>query len=276
MKRRITLAAGIAAAALLLAACGSSNDHDMADMGHGSGDDMPGMNMNHDDGLSPTRDGYTLELTSGLHAGMAMPVTFAIVKDGRTVTSFETEQTKKAHFYLVRSDLSGFQHLHPTMAPNGTWTARPKAVSPGDYRLYVQVVPSGVAEPIVLSRTLSVAGTATAEALPAVATTTMTDGYLLTLSGQPTNGKDLEVTVTRAGKPVTDLEPYLGTYAHVTAFRKDTLAFAHLHPLNTVKGKGGPTLRFMVEIEQAGTYRLFIQFMTGGVLHTAAVTTTVS
>lgn len=264
MKRRFTLAAGLAAAAMLLAACGSSNNHNMA-----------GMTMNHDNGLSQTRDGYTLELKSGLHAGMAMPISFAVVKDGKTVTSFETEQTKKAHFYLIRSDLSGFQHLHPTMAADGTWSVNPKAVLPGSYRLYVQVVPVGSKEPLVLSRSVSVEGTASAEPLPAVSTTTTVDGYTLTLSGQPTNGKELEITVTKAGKPVTDLQPYLATYAHVTAFRKDNLAFAHLHPLNTVQGNGGPKLRFMVEIEQAGTYRLFIQFMTGGVLHTASMTTIV-
>lgn len=276
MKRRITLAAAVAATALVLAACGSSsdNDHDMSSM---NGDnDMPGMTMGHDDGLSATKDGYTLEVKHGPMAGMPMPVSFAILKDGRAVTGFDTEQTKKAHFYLIRSDLSGFQHLHPTMAADGTWSAQPSMLAPGDYRLYVQVVPAGAKEPVVLSRAATIAGESMPEALPPASITTTADEFTLTLSGQPTNGKELEVTITKDGKPVTNLEPYLETYAHVTAFREGNLAFAHLHPLNTVKGLGGPKLRFMVEIGETGTYRLFIQFMTGGVLHTAAVTTTVS
>jgi hypothetical protein len=265
MKRRITLAAALAATALVLAACGSSS---------GNHHDMPGMAMSHDNGLSATKDGYTLEVKHGPMTGM--PVSFAILKDGKPVTSFETEQTKQAHFYLIRSDLSGFQHLHPTMAVDGAWSAQPAELSPGDYRLYVQVTPAGTTEPIVLSRAATVAGSTSSQALPSASTTTTVDGYTLALSGQPTNGKELQVNVTKDGKPVTDLQPYLETYAHVTAFRQGNLAFAHLHPLNRVKGPGGPKLRFMVEIEETGTYRLFIQFMTGGVLHTASVTTTVA
>lgn len=273
MKRRITLAAGLAATALLLAACGTSSNHDMSAMNHDS-DQMP--SMSHDSGLSATKDGYTLDVKHGPMAGMSAPITFAVLKDGRAVTSFETEQTKKAHFYLIRADLSGFQHLHPTMAADGIWSAQPSELAPGSYRLYVQVVPTGMKEPIVLSTASAISGAASPEDLPAPSTTATVDGYTVTLSGQPTTGKELEVTVTKDGKPVADLEPYLETYAHVTAFRKGNLAFAHLHPLNTVKGLGGPTLRFMVEIEETGTYRLFIQFMTDGVLHTAAVTTTVA
>lgn len=268
MKRRTTLAAGLAAIALPLAACGTSNDHDMSPMEHGSGHAT-----GH--GLSKTLAGYTLELKSGLIVGTARPITFAIVKDGKPVTSFQTEQTKKAHFYLIRSDLSGFQHLHPTMAADGTWSARPQVPTPGEYRMYVQVAPAGAAEPIVLSRPVEVPGAVAAERLPDASRTTAVDGYTLTLSGQPTSGKELSIRVTKDGRPVTDLRPYLETYAHVTAFREGNLAFAHFHPLNPVKGLGGPTLRFMVEIKETGTYRLFIQFTTGGVLHTAAVTTAV-
>lgn len=33
-------------------------------------------------------------------------------------------------FYLVRSDLTGYQHVHPTMAAGGVWTA------PGSYHVY--------------------------------------------------------------------------------------------------------------------------------------------
>ena len=63
MKRRITLAAGLAATTLALAACSNSNDHDTSAMNHGSGQGMPG--MNHDNGLSATKDGFTLVVKHG-------------------------------------------------------------------------------------------------------------------------------------------------------------------------------------------------------------------
>jgi hypothetical protein len=83
----------------------------------------------------------------------------------------------------------------------------------------------------------------------------------------------LTVTITRGGKPVTDLQPYLDTYAHLTAFHEGDTAFAHLHPTTTVNGDhGGPELTFHAELPTAGNWRLFLQFQTAGTLHTAALT----
>jgi len=35
---------------------------------------------------------------------------------------------------------------------------------------------------------------------------------------------------------------------------------------------GGPTLTFDAQMAKVGNYRVFLQFQTGGVLHTAAIT----
>ena len=83
----------------------------------------------------------------------------------------------------------------------------------------------------------------------------------------------IEQTASHTG--VTDLQPYLGTYAHVTAMHQGDLAFAHLHPEGTVSGDhGGPTLNVHAQLPAPGNWRLFIQFQTGGVLHTAPITIT--
>lgn len=84
------------------------------------------------------------------------------------------------------------------------------------------------------------------------------------------------VTISKGGTPVTDLQPYLATYAHLTAFHDGDMAFAHLHPQGEATGgNGGPTLTFQAMLPKAGDRRLFIQFQTGGTLHTAAITITV-
>lgn len=41
---------------------------------------------------------------------------------GAPVTAYATVHDKALHLILIRRDLSGFQHLHPTMAPDGTWS----------------------------------------------------------------------------------------------------------------------------------------------------------
>jgi hypothetical protein len=253
--------------------------------GHSGMDDMPGMDGTHQmftgDGLSATLDGVrfaptTMELPAGTSTTFAFTI---LASDGAPITAFEPDQTKLMHFYLIRSDLTGFQHLHPTMAPDGTWTAGVSALQPGAYRAYASFVTrdaEGRAVPRVLSDHVRVAGQAKPVALPKASATTTVDGYTLTVSGRPMAGMShtLEVRITRDGKPVTDLEPYLDTFAHLTAFHEGDLAFAHLHPGSD--GHGGPTLSFQANLAKAGNWRLFLQFQTGGVVHTAAVTLAVA
>jgi hypothetical protein len=241
---------------------------------------MPGMSGQAGTGLAKSVSGFTLRLRSNtLPAGAAGQLRFQIMgSGGKAVTRFEPDQTKLMHFYLVRSDLTGYQHVHPAMAADGTWTAPLSAAQPGGYRVYASFVTkdsAGKALPLVLSDTVTVSGAVSTATLPAPSNTATVDGYTLTLSGEPMAGMEhtLTVTVSKNGKPVTDLQPYLGTYAHLTAFHQGDLAFAHLHPEGMARGgHGGPTLSFHAQLAQRGNYRLFLQFQTGGTLHTAALT----
>ncbi|GAA2450395.1 hypothetical protein [Streptomyces glaucus] len=75
------------------------------------------------------------------------------------------------------------------------------------------------------------------------------------LKGDLTAGKAAEptVSVTKNGKPVTGLQSYLDTYAHLTAFHEGDQAFAHLHPGTNVNGdRGGPDLSFHAELPDPG------------------------
>ena len=303
-RRAAAVALAASALALTLTACGSST---------GTGSAMPGMSgmadsatpsatasvpasamptmsgmdaMPSGDGLSATSGGYTFTSNANATAPSADKASgyrFTITgPDGKPVTGFAVDQTKELHFYAIRSDLTGFQHVHPTMAADGTWTAPLAALTAGTWRLFATFTPdsgSGKGTDFVLSRTVTVAGTSTDTALPKAATSTTVDGYTVTLSGELMAGMAhaLTVTITKGGKPVTDLQPYLGTYAHLTAFHEGDSAFAHLHPTTAVTGDhGGPALSFHAELAKAGNWRLFLQFQTAGTLHTAAVTVHVS
>ncbi|MFF2817769.1 hypothetical protein ACFVT9_19860 [Kitasatospora cineracea] len=269
-------------------ATGSAAGHDMAGMSHGpdggmSGMDgmsgMPGTSGAAADGLAAEQGGYRLDGT--LSGG---EYRFTVTgPDGKALTSYRPEQTKEMHFYAIRSDLSGFRHLHPVMSPDGTWTAPLTDLQPGDWRMYASFVPgagSGAGTGLVLSRTAAVPGQAAPVPLPAAAASTTADGYTVTVAGAPKAGAagELTVTVSKDGQPVTDLQPYLETYAHLTAFHAGDQAFAHLHPeAKAAEGTGGgPTLAFHAELPKAGDWRLFLQFQTGGTLHTAALTLNVA
>jgi hypothetical protein len=215
---------------------------------------MPGDPMPFGNGTTASQTGYTL-VTSTTTAMSGMPTTFTFHVTGpndKTVTSFDVDQTKRMHFYLIRSDLSGYQHVHPTMATDGTWTASLAALSAGTYRAYASfVTPDAQSKPtaFVLSVPLTVPGAAITTPVPPASPTTTADGYTLAISGQAMVGRTNALTlhVTQNGQPVNNLQPYLQTYAHLSAFHAGNLAFAHLHPqggiATTNTGGPGPDVR---------------------------------
>jgi hypothetical protein len=252
------------------------------------GHSMPGHGGDPGDGLVSVKDGYTLTLLTPKDAGAtttgATQVTFRVDDaSGSAVKDFVDLQTKKMHLYLVRTDLTGFQHVHPTLGSDGVWAA-PVTFAAGPYRIFTDFVlkgPDGSDLPIALSRTVTVPGVFTAAPVGPEVRTTSVDGFRVSLTGALKAGvaSPLVVNVTKAGQPVKDLETYLDTYAHVTAFHSPDLAFVHLHPDGAeapVSGKGGPDLKLTAEVRQAGAYRVHVQFQQGGQLHTAVFTVNAS
>ena len=122
--------------------------------------------------------------------------------------------------------------------------------------------------------------------LPAPSMSTQVDGYTITFltAPRPWTVTYLPARVTRGGQPVSDLQPYLANYAHFTSFQATTGLVGHAHPLEYAgQGRegwpdtfstfhGGPILTFHSEFPGAGDYRAFIEFQTGGQLHTAQMT----
>ena len=49
---------------------------------------------------------------------------------------FDVEHTKRMHLIVVRRDMTGFQHLHPTQAPDGTWSVPLTLRDAGSYRVF--------------------------------------------------------------------------------------------------------------------------------------------
>ncbi len=257
----------------------------MPGMDHGTGSSMSGMDhAMGSTGLADAKDGYRFTSREAtLMAGRQVRYRFSIIgPDGEPVTGFALGQTKRMHFYAIRDDLTGFQHVHPTMTADGTWTASLAPFTSGPWSMFASFIPgsgTGKGKDFVLSRTVTVPGTETRSPLPPAAGRTEVDGYTVIVEGEPMAGMahPLTVIITKDGKPVSDLQPYLDTYAHLTAFHEGDLAFAHLHPQTRVNGdRGGPKLSFHAALASPGDWRLFLQFQTGGKLHTAALTLHVS
>ena len=228
-------------------------------------------------GLASSRGGYTLTPTASTPvAGTADEFTFRITgPDGAAVTVFDEEHTKRLHLIVVRRDSTGFQHLHPTMGPDGTWRSDLALPTGGVYRAFADFTPT-VGAATTLGIDLSVAGTYQ-PVTHQPSRVAQVDGYEVRLDGDLTAGQSSPVTVTvsKGGAPVADLQSYLGAYGHLVALRAADLAYLHVHPDGS-PGDGrtpaGPQIRFFAEVPSAGTYRLFLDFQHAGVVRTAEFT----
>ena len=225
-------------------------------------------------GVAVSQDGYTLQLaTASVAADVPAPLRFVVTgADGRPLTTYDVAHDKELHLVVVSRDLGTFAHIHPERDAAGTWTVTAPALTPGSYRVYADFVPTGH-DGLTLATDLAVAGPFTPQPLPAPSTTDEVDGYDVTIGGELVAGADSTITVTvrRDGRPVTDLQPYLGALGHLVAIRDGDLAYLHVHPLDPVDGAGGPAVRFAVDVPSAGTYGLYFDFSHGGSVHTASV-----
>jgi hypothetical protein len=230
-------------------------------------------------GLSLSGSGYTLvPAGTAFAAGRTADFRFTVRgPDRQPVTRFAVVHEKPLHLIVARRDLSGYQHLHPTMAADGTWSVPLTLGAPGVWRAFADftlVDSAGAQIAATLGTDLTVAGDYTPAALPAPAREASTGGFTVTYEGTPSVGatQPVQFRVFRAGNPVTDLEPYLGSYGHLVVLRQGDLGYLHVHPdEQRVPG----TVKFWLAAPSPGTYRAFFDFQVAGQVHTAAFTMTV-
>ena len=282
-RRSATL--GLAGLATLTVSCGGGTASDMGGMSSSpspAGMDHSGHSMTASSGaLTSESLGYKFSPTAAtLPSGAAQRFSFQILDPTLAPQKrYSLDQTKLLHLYAVRRDLTNFQHVHPDLATDGTWSTSLNLANSGPYRVvadFIAVDGNGSKVPLALGVDLSVPGDYMATALPAVTSTSVVDGYQVELKGTPMSGMahTLTFVVTQSGSGVGNLEPYLDAFGHLTAFRAGDLAYSHLHPAGAAApgSKGGPNLDFNANLADSGDYRFFLQFQTAGALHTANFT----
>jgi hypothetical protein len=230
-------------------------------------------------GLRAVADGRRLTLaTRSVAGGPRATVRFRVTgPDGRPVTALTSPGGRPMHVYFVRTDLGVYRHEHPTSDGNCGWQVSATLRGPATYRMFVQFrTPSTdpAAADTVLSDPLNVTGVGP----PELGRTPATDvqaagGYRVALAGYTAGAGEslLTATITKQGRPVTDLSPYLGELAHVSVFANRTLKFTHSHPVQPAVSNGGPRLTLPIQLPGPGSYTMFVQFISGGQLRTVVL-----
>ena len=225
------------------------------------------------------------------------------------------------HVFLLRlPEMDRFYHLHPDRTGQDLFSEELPSVSRGDYQVFADVVrESGFADtmtgqitlPEVLGQAWSGddSGTSATPIASAEQKTTaaLEDGGTADwIKGSPAIRAQTPMllrfrVLDQAGKPVTDLEPYMGMAGHLVIVKKDLSVFSHVHPSGSVpmaailllQGSGAgardamgsmPGMReaalpseitFPYGFSQPGKYRLFLQVKRRGRIETAAFDTNV-
>jgi len=216
-------------------------------------------------------DTYTFELlTPSFEVNVAAEFRFRILgPNGKPVTRYEIVHERPLHLILVSRDLALFRHVHPTLGAQGVWALTLEPLPVGPYRAYADCQPS---KGPALALATDFAVQPKPRPLPPPRPTATVDGYKVELEGTPVAGAMAMVTMTvrRGGKPVGDLQPYLGALGHMVIIGASDLSYAHVHPMDMGMGPG--QVMFHLEIASAGTYRFFFQFQHLDVVRMAAFT----
>ena len=214
-------------------------------------------------GLSGSEDGYMLTAVEPeLEPGPDQFVELRLVgPDGGPVTELEAidQMPGAMHLFALRRDLIGFQHIMPAPAEGTSWWAL-LSLTPGPWRVVVELQPRASNRPITLGVDLTVRGDYRPGPSPPEADTISVNGLQAHLSGGLSSraGAEFAVSVSEGGRPVTDLQSLHGAPGHAVVVRPVDLAMAHRHALTD--GGGGPRLEFAGGVPERGTYVVFVEF----------------
>ncbi|WP_410816882.1 copper resistance protein CopC [Micromonospora sp. 050-3] len=239
------------------------------------GDDATGATLAT--GTTVSAGGYTLQpLERSQPPGVRADYRFRIVgTDRQPATTFAVVHDKPLHLIVVGRDLTGYQHLHPTMAPDGTWSVPLTLARPGGYRVFADfsvTAADGKQQPLVLGVDHIVPGAHSPTALPPAQAQATAGPYAVSMTGTPTVGVTAPIHFQVNGADTAtpaQLERYLGAYGHLVVVREGDLGYVHVHPeQELVDG----TVKFWLTAPSSGRYRAFFDFQVAGTVHTGEFT----
>ena len=224
---------------------------------------------------------------------------------GEAIKKFEIVHERQYHLFVISQDMEFFQHIHPEEQPDGTWSIDLTLPKAGYYKVLSDFMPSGgasqfIARPLV---TAGYAGDIAADSASLVADAVFTktvDDITAGLSFDPPTfavGQyghlNFQLTDKTGGRPITDLQTYLGAFGHTLIMSEDMSDHVHSHPFdilampdddggppqflippgsNLETLRGGPDVTFEGLMPKPGRFRAWTQFRRHDKVYTFAFT----
>jgi hypothetical protein len=200
--------------------------------------------------------------------GIVRTIRLAIERrDGESIDRFDINHEKLLHLMIVSQDLSYFHHVHPDYK-GGVFEIDNAFPAGGEYRLIADFKPAG-GDAMTKMAWVRVPGepAAPAPVVPDDNLVKTADGIRAVLAIDrlsPNADTTLAFTLSDAatGRPIRDLQPYLGAIGHVVMLSEDGERYVHVH---AEEGQGsGPEAVFSASFPGSGVYKIWGQFQRGG------------
>jgi hypothetical protein len=266
-------------------------------------------------GMKPVLSGNQLDLKISVY----QPRDDERKRTWRSNDDFLPDHGHLMHLYAIRQpEMDAVFHLHPVLASAGDFrVALPAGMPAGEYRLYGDVVhASGFPETLLATVTVpegmsgGALGGDDAVGAPQPlskgmlsSSYTLPDGYTMVWDRPETMTENTAYALRfhlldTAGKPATDMQPYLGMAGHAAFVKTDGSVFAHTHPQGSAAMAAlmlanedrndtnadmstmdmwqnmpmpiSNTVEFPYGFPSTGRYRIFVQMKHGGTVETGA------
>lgn len=192
-----------------------------------------------------------------------------------TLQDLKTVHTQKIHLLIIDESLTDYAHVHPlkTNIPGLFQFEWQPKFPERNYRAWADIVPKLSQQQEFLSANLLQNPSSSVKPSYKIKLDNSIDNYQLQLkidSAKIIKGKPsvMSLTIYNKDKPVTNLEPIMGAFAHLVGFYDDFKTIVHIHPLENETTHsslhGGPLLKFHIEPQKEGFIKLFAQFKING------------
>lgn len=192
-----------------------------------------------------------------------------------TLKDLKEVHTEKIHLLIIDDSLEDYAHLHPM--PTSTpgvyefeWKPQKKDAN---YRIFADMLPLAtnvkeynIADLIKTNNKPNINQT--------VFLQSKLDNLIFTLSFENPELTKNETIVGKInitnekGEPVKNLEPIMGSFAHIVGFNENFKDVVHIHPIGKEPDhstdQGGPAFEFHMETKEAGYIKLFVQVKIKG------------
>jgi hypothetical protein len=235
-------------------------------------------------------------------------------KSGEAINDFDVVHENLLHLIVVSKDLSWFNHVHPKHQGKGVFTKSATVPRAGPFKLYADYTPTGRSQQVA-QHEFNVEGPSPLPDTPQLAVDRLEGAWIKKQvqarpEGEPEGeaGPTYEVALMPmpskfaagqdvmlhfqirddAGKPIPDLQPYLGALGHAVILSEDSNTYLHAHPSNgegheghsgaqkqkegqtTTAKSGGPDVMFHTSFPDPGLYKAWGQFMHNDRIITAS------